>query len=99
MATRSLPAVASTFEISIIDAGTGRAKLLRQQDAAMGEVIENMRLTKEGIPEKRHIGEETCYQSYGCKTEWTTDIKLPDDMTYRAGDYLAMYVRIPTLSG
>lgn len=47
---------ADAFEVNIIEAGTGRAKMLRQQDAAIGTVVENRRLTREGVPEKRHIG-------------------------------------------
>ena len=46
------------LKVELVDAGTTRAKLLRQPDAAMGKVIENRVLTKAGTPEKRHIG--TC---------------------------------------
>ncbi|KAI5116970.1 hypothetical protein M0805_002171 [Coniferiporia weirii] len=46
---------AGNFEVEIVDAGIGRAKLLRQPDAAMGGVIENRLLSKPGTPAKRHI--------------------------------------------
>ncbi len=35
--------------------GTARAKLLRQPDADMAQIVENRLLTKPGTPEKRHI--------------------------------------------
>ncbi|KAH8103122.1 cytochrome P450 [Cristinia sonorae] len=42
-------------EVSAIDAGTGRASVLRQSDAGLGTVIENRLLTTPGVPSKRHI--------------------------------------------
>lgn len=47
----------SSFSVQIVDKGTARANVLRQTDAALGEVIENRLLTKPGAPMKRHIGE------------------------------------------
>jgi cytochrome P450/NADPH-cytochrome P450 reductase len=40
-----------------IVSGDHRAKALRQDDTALGRVISNKVLTREGTPEKRHIGE------------------------------------------
>ncbi|EJD04651.1 cytochrome P450 oxidoreductase OrdA-like protein [Fomitiporia mediterranea MF3/22] len=61
------------LDVELASAGTGRAKVLRQMDAEIGEVLENRLLTKPGAPEKRHIA-----------------ISLPEGMSYRAGDYLAI---------
>ncbi|KAI5117203.1 hypothetical protein M0805_005173 [Coniferiporia weirii] len=61
------------LSIEVAAPGTSRAKLLRQMDAALGEVLENRLLTKLGVGVKRHI-----------------EIALPEGMTYRAGDYLAI---------
>nr|BAK09530.1 cytochrome P450 [Postia placenta] len=38
-----------------VDAGTHRAAVLRQSDAALGTVVENRLLTAPGVPQKRHI--------------------------------------------
>ncbi|KAI0690214.1 cytochrome P450 [Cytidiella melzeri] len=42
-------------EVKTLDAGTGRAVILRQPDAALGTCVENRVLTAPGAPVKRHI--------------------------------------------
>lgn len=42
------------IQMQLVDAGTTRASLLRQGDAALATVVENRLLTKDG-PAKRHI--------------------------------------------
>lgn len=44
------------LDIKVADAGTERAALLRQPDAALGKVIENKLLTVGLEPQKRHLG-------------------------------------------
>ena len=87
----------STFEedgfgIEVVDAGIGRAKLLRQSDAGMGKVVDNKLLTKPGVPAKRHIGMFFPYSLLVNGIYRTSEIALPEGMAYRAGDYLALYV-------
>ncbi|EKM50262.1 uncharacterized protein PHACADRAFT_213993 [Phanerochaete carnosa HHB-10118-sp] len=65
----------SEIQIQTMDAGTSRASVLRQPDAALGTVLENRVLTAPGAPVKRHI-----------------EFGLPEGITYRTGDYLAMWV-------
>ncbi|RPD56624.1 cytochrome P450 [Lentinus tigrinus ALCF2SS1-7] len=43
------------LEIKTVSAGTERAEILRQKDAALGTVVENKVLTAPGAPVKRHI--------------------------------------------
>ena len=47
---------ASDLEVDVLDAGAGRARVLRQA-SSMGTVKANRVLTAPGAPEKRHIGE------------------------------------------
>ncbi|KZT04430.1 cytochrome P450 [Laetiporus sulphureus 93-53] len=57
-ATATPPSAAGGFaglEIKVVDAGTFRASVLRQPDAALGTVIENRLLTAPSAPPKRHI--------------------------------------------
>lgn len=44
------------FDVQVMDSGTERAISLRQPDAALGKVINNLVLTSNSIDEKRHIG-------------------------------------------
>lgn len=46
----------SGLRVENVTEGASRATDLRQQDAALGTVIENRILTASGVPEKRHIG-------------------------------------------
>ncbi|KLO19588.1 cytochrome P450 oxidoreductase OrdA-like protein [Schizopora paradoxa] len=86
----------STFEedgfgIEVVDAGIGRAKLLRQSDAGMGKVVDNKLLTKPGSPAKRHIGSCFSYCAHQMiGIDLAKELALPEGMTYRAGDYLAL---------
>ena len=48
--------VQTGLEMKVVSEGTTRASDLRQQDAALGTVVENKVLTAPGAPEKRHIG-------------------------------------------
>ncbi|OCH86408.1 bifunctional P-450/NADPH-P450 reductase [Obba rivulosa] len=61
------------LDVKTVDAGTGRAELLRQPDATLGTVVDNRLLTASGAAPKRHI-----------------EFELPEQTTYRAGDYLAI---------
>ncbi|KAF9812238.1 hypothetical protein IEO21_06278 [Rhodonia placenta] len=45
----------SHLAVKTVDAGTYRASVLRQPDAALGTVVENRLLTATGVPPKRHI--------------------------------------------
>ncbi|EJD42499.1 cytochrome P450 [Auricularia subglabra TFB-10046 SS5] len=56
-----------------LSAPTQRASRLRQPDAQLGTVRQNVQLTKPGAVDKHHL-----------------EIELPEGMTYRAGDYLAI---------
>lgn len=76
-----------------VDAGTGRASVLRQADAALGTVVKNHLLTAPGAPAKRHIGQLKPYASEVRSNNISSvEIDLPEGMGYRAGDYLAMSV-------
>ncbi|KZW03451.1 cytochrome P450 [Exidia glandulosa HHB12029] len=66
-----------------ISAPTKRASTLRQEDAQLGTVVANKLLTKPGA-----IGSEKRHLEF----------KLPEDMTYRAGDYLAILPTNPPSS-
>lgn len=44
------------LEVKTVDEGTFRASVLRQPDAALGTVVENVLLTSPDAPAKRHIG-------------------------------------------
>ncbi len=46
----------SEFTVKVLDSVKERPARLRQGDAALGRVIENRVLTKDGVPVKRHIG-------------------------------------------
>lgn len=52
-----VPVDTSSLTLKTVDAGTHRAAVLRQSDAALGTVVENRLLTAPGVPQKRHIGE------------------------------------------
>jgi hypothetical protein len=68
--------------------GTERAETLRQE-ASLGKVIANRVLTKGNGPVKRHIGKCLNFLLILLLNS-SSEIQLPDDVTYRAGDYLAM---------
>ena len=81
------------IDVKTVSVGTARAEILRQKDTALGTVVENRVISGLNAPAKRHIG--ACASrldcellSYGDQSEFD----LPDSMTYRAGDYLAMCV-------
>jgi cytochrome P450 / NADPH-cytochrome P450 reductase len=78
------------IKIETIGEVTSRAVELRQRDAAIGTVVENRVLTAPGAPEKRHIG--AYGDCYSLRTYLTlgAEFELPEGMTSRAGDYLAM---------
>lgn len=81
----------SGFEIKTLEPGIQRAVDLHQPDAALGRVVQNRVLTKPGVPIKRHIGNYilTIIEILFDFNYWT-EFELPDGMTSRAGDYLAM---------
>jgi len=62
----------------------GRATTLRQEDLSVGTLIENRELTDTTSPLAR--------------SKRHFEIELPDGMTYRAGDYLAILPRNPPRS-
>ncbi|KAF4598867.1 hypothetical protein EYR38_007278 [Pleurotus pulmonarius] len=70
----------SEFTVKVLDSVKERPARLRQGDAALGRVIENRVLTKDGVPVKRHI-----------------EFELPEGITFRSGDYLAILPRNPTV--
>ena len=79
------------MSVKFVSAGTTRAEALRQKDAALGTVIENKLLTSPNAPAKRHIGQ--CFYAQSCRRKLTrkhSEFALPEGMTYRAGDYLAV---------
>ncbi|KAJ8488103.1 hypothetical protein ONZ45_g14089 [Pleurotus djamor] len=43
------------FSVEVLDAKNDRPAKLRQPDAALGSVVENRVITKDGVPVKRHI--------------------------------------------
>lgn len=59
----------------------GRASMLRLGDMEPGEVVENRELVDMGAP--------------GARSKRHIEIALPEGMTYRAGDYLAVLARNP----
>ena len=59
----------------------GRASMLRLGDMAPGEVVENRELVDMTAP--------------GARSKRHIEIALPEGMTYRAGDYLAVLARNP----
>ncbi|KAJ6460262.1 fatty acid hydroxylase [Mycena sanguinolenta] len=69
--------LSQTLQVKSVDAGKERATALRQADALLGRVIENLVLTKGG-PVKRHI-----------------EFELPEGVTARAGDYVAILPQNP----
>ncbi|KAI0729796.1 cytochrome P450 [Fomitopsis betulina] len=67
------------LEVKTVDKGTFRASVLRQPDAALGAVVDNVLLTSADAPVKRHI-----------------EFELPEGLSYRAGDYLAIIPSNPS---
>lgn len=62
----------------------GRSALLRQDDLSAGQLIENRELVNMGSPYAR--------------SKRHFEIELPEGMTYRAGDYLAVLPRNPIVN-
>lgn len=78
------------LEVKTVDEGTYRASALRQPDAALGTVVENTLLTLPEAPAKRHIGTLTLVRHNSSFLTASVEFELPEGMSYRAGDYLAM---------
>ncbi|KAG8740200.1 hypothetical protein FRC10_004601 [Ceratobasidium sp. 414] len=79
-------------EVELVGAPTERAATLRQPDSKLGTVVENRVLTAEGAPVKRHIGIFFYDFEFVARplTYICAELQLPEDVTYQAGDYLAV---------
>lgn len=73
-----------------MDKGTFRASVLRQPDAALGAVVDNVLLTSADAPVKRHIGVFNGSVLRFPVLIVCLEFELPEGLSYRAGDYLAM---------
>ncbi|CAE6437995.1 unnamed protein product [Rhizoctonia solani] len=65
-----------SVEVQLLGEPSHRAATLRYSGSMLGQVVENKLLTAPGAPAKHHIV--------------GTEIRLPKEMTYRAGDYLSV---------
>ena len=81
----------ANLDVKTVDSGQARALALRQAGTVFGKVVENKILTAAGAPTKRHIGRMQNFIYRDC-VDVLVVFKLPKDMLYQSGDYLAMWV-------